>query len=596
MKTFLEALHWVSGARWQSTWLGLQSACLLCLLMTGCAIGSSVAGGYLNRPAPTVPDSMEGSGAYLASTRVPWCVNLRHPEVTLAKARAFRKAFFTAYGEHATRQETMVLAAPAGEIGTAEDGTLKGTSCWSVAQEVAGGLGGEVHNHDLLALSLPGGGSRSAVFSASVMFEMQRRNLLQEVDLLSSVSGGSLPAALFTISCEDEPECAALYDHQEPLLWTKGHEETIFDLLGADFLGEEIFQFTLPWNLWRYSTTRYDRTHTMAEVFAAKLFSGTSENGRYGMTFRQLNPRRPNLLINAMNSTGKQLGPGLKGQHFLFTLETFEQDLHSDLHDYPLALAVAGSSAFPGAFRPLTLAGYQRPAEGHDGNDAPVRYWHVVDGGLYDRLGGEAIRVVLEDIAARERPCVPAVMPFHGGDPRDCIDQVIAVVLDSGLPIEGEDADSRDVRRPGFNFLLDDNIKMASFALLDIQAELRLDSLKAFAREQNDVFRRQYGRAGDVFRVVDIRLRNVEQCVSDPIPCAVAEGLKERSPEVAARMYQELWDRVLQVPLSLRISAEHVALLRRAARILVRRKVFEGCTVGSPYVDCTIYAGEDPPA
>ena len=594
MRTLLERLHWVPPSRWRATWFELQSTCLLCLLMTGCAIGPTVAREYLNQPVDPASDSSEGSGAYLASTRVPWCVNLRHPTVTLAKARAFRKAFFTAYGESARKAERANLLAAAGEPGKEEDGVLKGLTCWSAAQKAAGDLGMEVHNQEFLALSLPGGGSRSAIFSASVMFEMQLQKILHKVDLLSSVSGGSLPAALFARSCADEEECVTLYGHTEPLLWTKEREEVIFDLLGTDFLDEEMFQIPLPWDFWLSGTTHDDRIYTTAEVFASNLFSGGLENGSYGMPFRQLNPRRPNLLINAMNSTGKQLGPGLKGQQFLFTLETFEQDLHSNLHDYPLALAVAGSSAFPGVFPPLTLAGYASSDEGHDGNHDPARYWHLVDGGLYDRLGGEAIRVVLEDIVEREKPCIPGGMPFRGDDAQDCLKQVIVVVLDSGLPIEGEDAKNPVLPGRGIKFLLGHTIKMASFALLDVQAELRLDSLKAFAAEKNDMFRREYGPIGDVVHVVDIRLRDVGGCVSNPLPCAEAEGLKELSADVAARMYQELSDRVLRVPLSLRISPENAALLRRAARILVRRKVFEGCAIGSPYVDCTIYEDEDP--
>jgi hypothetical protein len=47
----------------------------------------------------------------------------------------------------------------------------------------------------ILALTLSGGGSRAAVFSAAVMLELQDVGALDSVDLISSVSGGSLPGS-----------------------------------------------------------------------------------------------------------------------------------------------------------------------------------------------------------------------------------------------------------------------------------------------------------------------------------------------------------------------------------------------------------------
>ena len=58
----------------------------------------------------------------------------------------------------------------------------------------------------LVILALSGGGSRAAYWSGSVMlkladiFRAEGLNLLKEVDVISSVSGGSLPAAYYAIS------------------------------------------------------------------------------------------------------------------------------------------------------------------------------------------------------------------------------------------------------------------------------------------------------------------------------------------------------------------------------------------------------------
>ena len=56
----------------------------------------------------------------------------------------------------------------------------------------------------LTALALSGGGSRSAYLSAKIMLELQNMfediDLLQEVDVISSVSGGSIPASYYCLS------------------------------------------------------------------------------------------------------------------------------------------------------------------------------------------------------------------------------------------------------------------------------------------------------------------------------------------------------------------------------------------------------------
>ncbi len=58
----------------------------------------------------------------------------------------------------------------------------------------------------LVILAFSGGGSRAAYLSAKVMFELEKhfyqedKHILDEVDAISSVSGGSLPAAYFAVS------------------------------------------------------------------------------------------------------------------------------------------------------------------------------------------------------------------------------------------------------------------------------------------------------------------------------------------------------------------------------------------------------------
>ena len=64
-----------------------------------------------------------------------------------------------------------------------------------------------------VGLAISGGGSRSANFSAACMFQLQRLGVLQRVDYISSVSGGSLTAAYYcltpTTAVEPRRTCSA---------------------------------------------------------------------------------------------------------------------------------------------------------------------------------------------------------------------------------------------------------------------------------------------------------------------------------------------------------------------------------------------------
>ena len=61
----------------------------------------------------------------------------------------------------------------------------------------------------LVILCLSGGGSRAAWFSAATMLRLERVvdeiNLLHEVDVISSVSGGGLPAAYYCLTRDPGP-------------------------------------------------------------------------------------------------------------------------------------------------------------------------------------------------------------------------------------------------------------------------------------------------------------------------------------------------------------------------------------------------------
>ena len=177
-------------------------------------------------------------------------------------------------------------------------------------------------------------------------------------------------------------------------------------------------------------------------------------DGVHKLRFRDLNPRRPNLVLNATNvSTDRQYLEAEAGlppaqrlltdkrdqTHFAFTDHYFEKVLNADLASYPVANAVAASAAFPALVDFVTVGRFMKP--GSYGNACGIDYLHLTDGGVLDNQGLTAIRLALEDVFDRadSKKSVPQVVTHRAGSeepsrPR----RVLAVIFDSSLtPIDG---------------------------------------------------------------------------------------------------------------------------------------------------------------
>jgi NTE family protein len=239
----------------------------------------------------------------------------------------------------------------------------------------------------MVILTFSGGGTRAAALSAGVLRELDRvqlpgsssRTLLDEVDVISSVSGGSFTAAYFAL-----------------------HGREGLDRFESDFLkwnaqGALKRDLLAPMRIVRLLSPYYSRIDHAAATWDRKLFDGA--------TFGDLMGRRPLIIVNAADMS--------LGATFSFTQEQFDP-LCADLSGFPLSRAVAASSAFPGLLSPLTLenhgdeCGYETPAwvdnaledEAIAGDryrlardlltyrDLDVRpFVHLLDGGLADNIG-----------------------------------------------------------------------------------------------------------------------------------------------------------------------------------------------------------------
>jgi len=261
-----------------------------------------------------------------------------------------------------------------------------------------------------VALAISGGGSRAANFGAAVMLELQQRGLLEQVDVISGVSGGTLPAVYYGLG-----DKAGAFT-----------EPSVREALGYDFQSSWIRRWFLPQNIFRYWLSDFTRSDIMVQVFNNELY--------HEATFADLRPH-PKILLNATVHNDNT--------RFTFTDERFA-GLHSILAGYRVANAVNASSAFPGAFQDVTLEWYMNPSQ----------YVHLYDGGPIDNLGVQAVLEYLNrNILGTS---------LKGLFPKGCL----FIVIDATPASEHPELDKGQSSRSFIDYFVDTNALDAMDAML----------------------------------------------------------------------------------------------------------------------------------
>src|SRR4030095_843074 len=266
-----------------------------------------------------------------------------------------------------------------------------------------------------LVLAFSGGGTRAAALSYGVLEELRRtvipgppaRRLLDEIDAITGVSGGSFTALAYALYGE-----SLFQDYETRFLKrnVQGH------------LIESVFN---PVNWPALWSVGYGRSELAADYYDEILFEGAT----FKDIFRK--PGTPAVLVAATDIA--------TGSRFAFIPDDFEL-ICSDLMAFPLSRAAAASSAVPVVLSAVTLnnyAGRCGPALSHklytltgaDATKLPGRarlrykegveredsvnrpYLHLVDGGVSDNLG---LRPLVEAIGILEQS--PVLRQITGFD------------------------------------------------------------------------------------------------------------------------------------------------------------------------------------
>jgi len=251
----------------------------------------------------------------------------------------------------------------------------------------------------LVILAMSGGGTRAAALGYGVLEELRRtevtvngakRRLIDEVDVISAVSGGTFPATYYALRGE------------------KTFEEFETKVLSRSFESELVWRILTPTNWFRLPSGTFGKSDIFAELYDETVFDHA--------TFSDLKKANgPLVVINGTDVTS--------GARFSFTQDQFDA-ICGDLSKVTLGRAVATSTALPPLLTPISFenrggtCGRKAPAwqtaaeAGAGGSETPGRallraralqsyadparpYVHVFDGGLSENLGlAEVVRAM----------------------------------------------------------------------------------------------------------------------------------------------------------------------------------------------------------
>jgi NTE family protein len=285
------------------------------------------------------------------------------------------------------------------------------------------------NKNNLVILAFSGGGTRAAAFSYGVLEFLRRTELigpkgnrgrlLDEVDVITGVSGGSFTALAY-----------GLYGEK---LFTEYEQ----GFLKRNVQGDIISRALNPAYWTKLGSTGWGRSELAAQLYDEILF--------HGATFGDLNRGAGPLILASATDIST-------GSRFVFSQRTFDL-ICSDLNEMALSRAAAASSAVPVVLSSITIKNYggtcnatmpgwaklfldsaepPRPAaralrslraEQSFTDSVHRPYLHLVDGGVSDNVG---MRSVLDSLEI-----VESLHAIGRPTPLDSAKRIIVFVVNS---------------------------------------------------------------------------------------------------------------------------------------------------------------------
>ena len=273
-----------------------------------------------------------------------------------------------------------------------------------------------------LGLALSGGGHRAAFFHIGVLAKLAELGLLRRVEVISTVSGGSIIGALYYLHVKNllEDKADAEITDADYVELVRAVEREYREAAATNLRGSG---WANPITNFKMAIPTYTRTDRVGELYEERFYSKAwrgrpRREGRIAMRDLLIEPRGHAGAFDpdAANATRRARVPILlleattlnTGHNWRFEAmymgepprqrtadeavradidknvileRTRWDDLPEDCRDFPLGAAVAASACFPGGFPPIQVPGVVK--------DYLVK---LVDGGVHDNQGIEGLR------------------------------------------------------------------------------------------------------------------------------------------------------------------------------------------------------------
>jgi NTE family protein len=369
----------------------------------------------------------------------------------------------------------------------------------------------------MVALAFSGGGTRAAALSYGVMQELRdtyidtpagRGRLLDEVDTISGVSGGSFTAAYYGLFGDRLFE-----DYEHVFLRRSVQGALLRRMLSPGHWARSLFS---GFDRTEMAVDFYDRT-----VFQGKTFADLSRTGG------------PFIEINATELRS--------GRRFSFTQSMFDE-VCSTVDNFPVARAVTASSAVPILFPSIVLQNHGRDcfptdmtgserhlarSAGFHTDEQPAPFLHLVDGGISDNLGLRAIIDRVELAGGIASSLQQIEQPQK---------DVLVVLVNAAVTVDRPIG--RSPKKPGVSATLD--------AVTDAQIRQHSEETRNLVRQQLETYQATLAAQGTAmrFHFVEISFDAVQQ--------------------------RAIRDYLNRLPTSLALSNEQIDALISAGRTLLR--------------------------
>ena len=268
----------------------------------------------------------------------------------------------------------------------------------------------ETDGHPLgsIALSLSGGGGRAAGYHLGTLAYLDRVDLLKDVSILSSVSGGSVIAAKYALTLKTAPEEEPLHD-----TFRRFYKQFFGFCMHSNLVGRISKKLGTPSE--RHPGRQFRRRKAVMAV--ADIYDESEDcynRARFDVFWDPREIHIKDLIINATEfKTGqnfrfhKSRDRRRSGSHFVPLPESWARKAR-------LADIVAASSCIPVGMEPIffpqdfrwpedepklcsEIEGYIAYHCGSDAGGNKVKSVSLMDGGVYDNQGTDSVAIALAE-------------------------------------------------------------------------------------------------------------------------------------------------------------------------------------------------------